>query len=82
MITDNFASLLSKSSVIIYQYKSTSKFIFSRTTIVHQINMAPLKRGPKGPMTGNGPLHATTQANYRGRVRKQQKDRLKNLRKK
>ena len=44
--------------------------------------MAPLKRGPKGPMTGNGELHATTQANYRGRVRQQQKDRLKNLRKK
>ena len=40
--------------------------------------MAPLKREPKGPMTGNGELNATKMEKYH----QQQKDRLKNLKKK
>ena len=44
--------------------------------------MAPLKRGPKGPMNGWGQMYATTQANYREREEKKQKDRLKYLKKK
>ena len=44
--------------------------------------MAPLKREPKGPMTGNGELNATNMEEYHQRLRQQQKDRLKNLKKK
>ena len=44
--------------------------------------MAPLKREPKGPMTGNGELNATKMEKYHQRLRQQQKDRLKNLKKK
>ena len=44
--------------------------------------MAPLKREAKGPMTGNGELNATKMEKYHQRLRQQQKDRLKNLKKK
>ena len=44
--------------------------------------MAPLKREPKGPMTGNGELNATKMEKYHQRLRQQQKDRLKHLKKK
>ena len=44
--------------------------------------MAPLKREPKGPMTGNGELNATKMEKYHQRLRQQQKDRLMNLKKK
>ena len=43
---------------------------------------APLKTGPKGPMNGGGPLNATKMADYRQRLRKQQEDALKYLKKK
>ena len=38
---------------------------------------APLKMGPKGPMTGGGPLNATKMADYRQRLREQQENALK-----
>ena len=44
--------------------------------------MAPLRRESKGPMTGNGELNATKMEKYHQRLRQQQKDRLKNLKKK
>ena len=43
---------------------------------------APLKMGPKGPMTGGGPLNATQMAYYRQRLREQQENALKYLKKK
>ena len=80
MITDNFASLLSKSSVYhLINTKATLQFIFSRTTFIHYRNMALLNKGPKGPITGDGGLSATKQKNYRQRIWQQQRDRLKNL---
>ena len=85
MITDDFASLLSKSSVIIYQnavhiYKNNS----SSSRHGSAMKNAPLKTGPKGPMTGGGPLNATKMANYRQRLREEleQENALKYLKKK
>ena len=41
-----------------------------------------LKRGPKGPMTGNGMMVSERQENYRQRLRKKDKDELKYLKRK
>ena len=41
-----------------------------------------LKRGPKGPMTGNGMMVSERQENYRQRLRKIDKDALKYLKRK
>ena len=44
--------------------------------------MAPLKRGPKGPMTGNGMMVSKRQENYCQRQAKKDKDALKYLKRK
>ena len=43
---------------------------------------APLKTGPKGPVTEGGPMNATKMADYRQRLREEQENALKYLKKK